>query len=63
MQTDQSYLQMDGRDTHRTSINTELPGLCCYEEDTPQLRMRANQTSSLFPILRPENGKDLPVVY
>jgi hypothetical protein len=22
-----------------------------------------NETSSLFPILRPENGRDLPVVY
>ena len=27
------------------------------------LYARANETSSLFPILRPENGRDLPVVY
>ena len=36
--------------------------VCRLVRSTPYVRMRY-ETSSLFPILRPENGKDLRVVY
>jgi hypothetical protein len=36
---------------------------CQLSQINFDLYARANETSSLFPILRPENGRDLPVVY